>query len=114
MKNNVCPYSYLVKPIGEGENMGYRAIVPKFPNMLIMADNPKELHDITVDIVSNEIKKLKKAGKKIPEADFMGKYNGKILFRTSPEIHEELVLEATAKSISLNKLIEEKISGSHK
>ncbi|MDX9970281.1 MAG: toxin-antitoxin system HicB family antitoxin [Candidatus Gracilibacteria bacterium] len=106
------PYNYLIQPIREGEEIAYRAFVPKFPEMIILAESPTELHEITVSIVEEEIKKRKKAGKTIPEPDLMGKYNGKILFRTSPQNHEKLVIEATARNISLNKLLEEKIIGS--
>lgn len=106
----IFPYNYLIQPMCEGEEIAYRAFVPKFPEMIILADNPLDLHKITVSIVEEEIKKRKKAKKEIPEPDLMGKFNGKILFRTSPQNHEKLVIEATSRNISLNKLLEEKIN----
>lgn len=105
-------YNYLVVDIGNDKEEGYKAVIPKFPHILVMADTVKELHEqveFTLDLV---IENLKKHGKPIPPKDNPSKYKGKVMLRISPELHEKLFYEAQANNSSLNKYIESKLKSS--
>ncbi|MFA6991667.1 MAG: toxin-antitoxin system HicB family antitoxin [Candidatus Gracilibacteria bacterium] len=104
-----CSYSYLVVPIGEDGEEAYEAIIPKFKNLLIMSDSLEELHELVVEMIQEDIARRKKQKQKIPEPDYKGKFNGQILIRTEPAIHEKLYFEAQASNLSLNKYIESKL-----
>ena len=104
-----CPYSYLVVPIGEDGEDAYKAIIPKFKNLHVMADSPEELHELVVELIEEDIVRRKKKKEQIPEPDYKGKFNGQILIRTEPEIHEKLYFEAQASNLSLNKYIENRL-----
>lgn len=109
MKN--CNYSYLIKDISEGKKIAFKAIIPKFPKMLVMADTPKELHEAVVETIELAIKQRKKEGRPIPERDTKSDSNfkGTIIIRTTPQLHERLYYEAQANQLSLNKYIESKL-----
>ena len=105
-----CNYNYLIVPLKDEEGVGYAAIIPKFKNIHIMADTINELHELVADTIEEEIKERKKDGRPIPPPDIKTKFNGKILLRIAPNLHEKLHLEAQANQISLNKYIEKKLS----
>lgn len=104
-----CPYSYLVVPIGEEGEEAYKAIIPKFKNLHIMADSPEELHELVVEMIEEDLVRRRKEKEQIPEPDYKGKFNGQILIRTEPAIHEKLYFEAQASNLSLNKYIENRL-----
>ena len=100
-----CQYSYLVVPIGEDGVEAYKAVIPKFPNMLIMADTIEDLNELVPETIEETIPLLIKEGRPIPPPDKNSNYNGKVLLRLDPNLHEELSHQAQARQISLNKYI---------
>lgn len=99
-------YSYLVVPIGDGKEQAFKAMIPKFNNLLAMADTMEELNELVVEMIDEDIKRRKKDGKPVPTPDYQSSFNGKILVRVSPNMHEELYYQAQANNLSLNKYIE--------
>lgn len=104
-----CEYSYLVVPIGENGEEAYKAIIPKFGNLLIMADNIEELNEAVIEMIEEDIIRRKKEGETIPEPDREANFNGKILLRIPSDLHEELYYQALANNLSLNKYIENRL-----
>ena len=102
-------YKYTIIPIGIDGEEAYKAIIPKFPKMLIMADTPKGLHEMVTDVLEETIKELKKTGEPIPSPDTEPKVSGKILLRVKPQLHAQLLHEAQAHQMSLNKYIASKL-----
>lgn len=99
-------YTYYVVPLGED---AYKAVIPKFDNLLIMADTLEELNDMVDYTIKMDIENRKKDGRPIPIPDNDTKFNGKILLRVKSDLHEKLFHEAKANKISLNKHIERKL-----
>ena len=104
-----CKYSYLIVPIGENGEEAYKAVIPKFSNLLIMADTIKELNESVIEMIEEDIERRKKNGELIPETDREANFNGKILIRIPSNLHEELYYQALAHNLSLNKYIESKL-----
>jgi len=104
-----CEYSYTIIPIGEDSEEAYKVIIPKFSNILIMADTIEEIHELVAEMIEEDIKRRKKSGEAIPVPDYQSSFNGKILVRISPDLHEELYQQAQAHNLSLNKYIETKL-----
>lgn len=59
--------------------------------------------------IESEIQERKDRGKTVPPPDKETEFNGKILVRVSPVLHEKLVLEAKAAGKSVNAYIKEKL-----
>ncbi len=104
-------YNYLVINIGDEKEEGYEAIIPKFPNITIYGDPIDTLHETVLDAIEYEIKERKKDGRPIPPPDTKpsADFKGKIILRTTPELHEKLYREAKINQLSLNKYIEKKL-----
>ncbi len=105
-----CNYNYLVVDISGGEGEAYKAYIPKFKDIHVMADTPEELHEEVIFTLNMAVKKLKKDGRPVPPPDNQTKFSGKVLIRINSELHEKLFLEAQANGKSLNKYIETKLS----
>ena len=111
MKTNIAnKYKYLIVPIGEEGDPAFRAIIPKFSNIHSFADTVKELHEVVVEMITEEIGERKNKKIPIPEPDTQPKdFNGRILLRIDPEMHAELALQAQANEMSLNKYLAQKL-----
>ncbi|MFA4891017.1 MAG: toxin-antitoxin system HicB family antitoxin [Candidatus Gracilibacteria bacterium] len=104
-------YNYLVKRLGTGKDIGFKAIIPKFPNMHVYADTIEELDEMVMLTIEEYMKSCKKYGHKIPEEDYTGekinkKPKGKIPLRINPELHTRVELLAQASELSVNRFIE--------
>lgn len=105
-------YNYYIVHIGKKGEPAYQAIVPKFPGMLILLDPTlDDMHEIVQEAIRCELGQLKKEGRPIPAPDKRSnsKFKGKIILRTTPQLHEKLFLEAQANQMSLNKYIESRL-----
>ena len=106
-------YNYIVIDISEEDEVGYKAVISKFPKLHIVADSPEELHKAVAYGIEEEIKFYKKKGMRIPKPD-AHKYSGQFILRVRPEIHETLVELAKSEGSSLNqylnKIIEDQIT----
>ncbi|MBI4975740.1 hypothetical protein HZC20_03605 [Candidatus Peregrinibacteria bacterium] len=60
---NIKPedYSYYVINIVDETEDAFKAIIPKFPNLHVYGDNPKELNDGVIATIEFELERLKKA-----------------------------------------------------
>lgn len=100
-------YNYSIVFIGEeGEDEGYKAVIPKFPGFLIMSDHAEDLPALVDEEIAHTIKRWKKEGRPIPPPDINRKFSGKFVVRLKPNLHENLAHLAKASNTSLNKYIE--------
>lgn len=105
-------YSYSIITLKDGDEIGYEAVIPKFPNCHVYADTISELDEMVMFTIGVDIEERKERGYKIPEEDYVGsksgkKPKGKIPLRIKPELHDRIKLLAQASNISLNRFIEE-------
>lgn len=112
-------YQFTVVNISEGDEIGFTAVIPKFPKMYICADSVEELVEVIHIFIEEEIERLKKEGSPIPKPDRpVCHCSGRFVLRTKPELHERLIhlayAEATSLNQYLNRLIEKKIGPSAK
>jgi len=105
-KNN---YNYFVQVLQDDKDVGYTAIIPKFPHIHVYADTVKELDEQINLCIEIAVAELKKAKKLIPTPDNQSKFKGKVMLRIPPELHAQLYYEARAHGSSLNKYIESKL-----
>ena len=99
------PYRYTILEITEGEEIGFKAIIPAFPNLYVVANSPSELHEAIKTIVYEEIEYLNSKGKKIPEADNVQKFSGNFTVRIKPELHKRINELAQSANVSTNKYV---------
>jgi len=97
------PYKYTIIEISEGQEVGFKAIIPAFPNLYVLSDSPAELHETVKILVNEEIECLKSKNKKIPKADNAQKFSGTFTIRIKPELHKRISELAQSQNISTNK-----------
>ena len=79
------------------------------PHVTYPVESPDRLSMDSVRILEETIKELKKTGEPIPSPDTEPKVSGKILLRVKPQLHAQLLHEAQAHQMSLNKYIASKL-----
>ena len=99
------PYRYTIVEITEGKETGFKAIIPSFPNIYIVAESPSELHEAIKTMINEEIKYLDSKGKKIPKADNIQEFSGNFTVRIKPELHKRINELAQAGNVSTNKYV---------
>ncbi|MEK7523987.1 MAG: toxin-antitoxin system HicB family antitoxin [Patescibacteria group bacterium] len=112
MKKKPIQYDYYVHSLSEDDTSAYQAIIPAFDNAVVFGDTLDELEEGIRFTIESEIAERKKLKKPIPEPEKKTKFNGKILIRITPLLHEKIVLEAKAKGKSLNGYVEERLKKS--
>lgn len=100
-------YDYYVHSVSEDDTGAYEAIIPAFDNAIVFGDTLEELEQGVRFTIESEIRERRQDGKPVPQPEKKTKFNGKILIRIMPILHEKLALEAKASGKSLNKYIEE-------
>lgn len=109
MKKKPIQYDYYVHSISDDDEQAYQAIIPAFDSAVVFGDTLEELEDGIRFTIDSEIKERKKQKKPVPAPEKNTKFNGKILIRISPFLHEQIAVEAKANGKSVNKYVEEKL-----
>jgi predicted HicB family RNase H-like nuclease len=99
------PYKYTVIDISENNETGFKAVIPSWPHLYIVADTVKDLDNSVKSIIKEEIFKLKKQGKKTPNPDNIVDYKGILTIRVKPALHKRLADLASANEVSVNKYL---------
>lgn len=110
MKKKPIQYDYYVHSISDDNEQAYEAIIPAFDDAVIFGDTLEELEEGIRFTIDSEIAERKKLKKPIPKPEKNTKFNGRILIRISPFLHEQMAVEAKANGKSLNKYIEEQLA----
>lgn len=109
-KNTPIAYDYYVHSISEDNEPAYEAIIPAFDNAIVFGDNLEELEQGVRFTIDSEIAERKRKKKPIPPPENKISFNGKILIRIEPVLHEKVFLEAKAAGKSVNGYIREKLA----
>mgnify|MGYP001619913680 CR=1 FL=1 len=109
-KPHPIQYDYYVHSISNDDEQAYEAIIPAFDNAIVFGDNLTELEEGVRFTIESEIAERKKFKKPIPAPEKKTSFNGKILIRIAPVLHEKVFLEAKAAGKSVNGYIQEKLA----
>ena len=100
-------YKYTVIDLSTDKETGFKAIVPSFPNLYIVADSITQLHDVVQDFIQEEIKYRKSQKKTIPTPDAFQKETGVFTTRVPAYLHSRISELAKSKGLSMNKYVTE-------
>lgn len=108
---NSKQYAYRV--IWSEEDHEFVGLCAEFPS-LSWLDNDQEtaLRGI-VALVKDTVADMEARGEKIPAPLVLQKYSGKFQVRTTPEMHRQLAMQAAEAGVSLNRLINSKLTEHH-
>lgn len=92
------------------EDQEYVATVLEFPSLSWLAAARREAEDGLIDLVEEVLKDMEESGETAPVPFGAQTYSGKFQVRTSHSLHRKLVIEAARDGVSLNALVNSKLS----
>ena len=98
-------YKYTVLDISDWDEIWFKAIIPSFPWIFVLADSVEELNSVVKISINEEIERLKSIWKNIPEEDNIINTSWKFQVRLRPVLHKRLIEISSAKNISMNQFI---------
>ena len=107
-ENKQDQYTYRVTWSEEdGEHVGLCA---EFPGLSWLAKSPETALRGIRRVVADVVADMEAEGEAVPEPLATRKFSGKILVRLPPEVHRDLVREASEEHVSLNRLISARLA----
>ena len=95
---------YTFRVTWSDEDHEYVGLCAEFPSLSWLAPSPDEAFSGIRAAVADVVVDMKEAGEPIPEPLAGRKYSGKFMVRVPPDLHRNLVLQATEAGVSLNRL----------
>ena len=101
-------YTYRVSwSDGDGEYVGLCA---EFPSLSWLAETQEEAFLGIRDVVGEVVSDMQVNGEPIPEPLATRRYSGHIMVRVPPEVHQGLAIQAAESNVSLNRLINARLT----
>ncbi len=101
-------YSYRV--VWSKMDQRFKGLCTEFSSLSRLADSPVSALQGIIEAVEETMLEMEHKGEKIPQPISLNTYSGKFVFRTTPEIHRQLVIDASEVGVSLNRYLNSMIS----
>ncbi|MGE2733830.1 type II toxin-antitoxin system HicB family antitoxin [Mycolicibacterium vaccae] len=95
------------------EDNEYVGLVAEFPSLSWLAATPAEAVAGVAQLVDDILIDMKETGETPPTPLTERRYSGNISFRTSPDQHRRLTIEAAEQGVSVNQWMVQKLSAFH-
>jgi predicted HicB family RNase H-like nuclease len=92
------------------EDGEYAGLCAEFPSLSWLAATPEEAFQGIRDVVEDVVSDMRDNGEAIPEPLATRRFSGKFGVRIPPEVHRSLALEAAEANISINRLVNAKLT----
>jgi len=102
-------YKYSVAWSAEDDE--FVATVAEFPSLSWLAEPQQAALTGIRDLVQNTVADLYKSGEEVPLPFALREYSGNIRLRVSPQKHRALSIKASERTVSLNRYLNELLSG---
>jgi len=89
----------------------YRAICLEFPGLHAIALTPHEAIEGVQKLVTEILAEYADGNMDPPKSLTDHRYSGQFMVRTSPELHERLMVEAAEQGVSMNQWVAYKLAG---
>jgi len=104
----VNSYSYRV--IFSREDNAWVGLCSEFPSLSHVSYDQLEALSGINSLVDSVVTDMLESGETIPEPISSKSYSGKISTRITPELHRDLAIEAAEFGVSINKIVNQKLS----
>jgi len=91
----------------------YIGLCVEFPSLSWLDKTQEDALKGIRKVVTDVVEDMQAHGEKVPEPIACKHYSGKFMVRVLPEVHRNLVIEAEEAGVSLNRLINSKLSHYH-
>lgn len=100
---NVQHYTYRV--FWSENDQEYVGVCAEFPSLSWLDENQADAFSGIIQLVRDVVDDMEKNNERIPVPLYNKKYSGNISFRTTSNIHRDLVIAAAENGVSLNRHI---------
>jgi predicted HicB family RNase H-like nuclease len=101
---------YTYRVIWSEEDAQCVGLCAEFPSLSFLASGPEKALRGIRKVVADVIEDMQANDEPVPEPISSRRYSGKLIVRIPPEVHRKLAREAAEADISLNRLINAKLS----
>jgi predicted HicB family RNase H-like nuclease len=101
---------YTYRLIWSEDDNQFVGLCAEFPSLSYLASTHEKTIRGILKVVVNVVKDMADNDEPIPEPLNSRRYSGKFQVRVPPEVHRQLALEAAEEDISLNRLVNAKLS----
>ena len=104
---------YAYRVIWSEEDHEFVGLCAEFPSISWLDNDQETALRGIVALVKDTVADMEASGEKIPAPLALQKYSGKFQVRTTPEMHRQLAMQAAEAGVSLNRLINSKLTEHH-
>ena len=101
---------YTYRVLWSNEDKEYVGLCAEFPSLSWLAETQEEAFLGIRGVVGEVVSDMQLNGEPIPEPTVTKRYSGHIMVRVPPEVHKTLAVEAAESNISLNRLVNAKLT----
>lgn len=102
---------YTYRVVWSEEDNEFVGTVAEFPSLSWLEEDQADALSGITNLVSEILEDMEKSGETPPLPLSERNFSGKFMVRTSPTVHRRLAVEAHEQGVSLNMLINQKLSG---
>ncbi|MFC4127306.1 type II toxin-antitoxin system HicB family antitoxin [Nocardia rhizosphaerae] len=110
LSNLPDPTHYAYRVLWSAPDEEFVALCAEFPSMSWLAPTQEQAIEGLREMVAETVKDMAVNGEQVPAPLSEQSYSGRFLVRTSSELHARLVREAKELKVSLNQLINQRLS----
>lgn len=110
MKTNPKIKHYTYRITWSEEDAEYVGLCAEFPSLSYLASTIQKALQGILKVVAEVIADMEANNESIPEPLSDKQYSGKVLVRMPPQVHRTLTIEAAEEHVSLNRLINARLS----
>jgi predicted HicB family RNase H-like nuclease len=104
---------YAYRVIWSEEDQEFVGLCAEFPSLSWLEKNQEAALRGIVALVKETVADMEADGEKIPVPLALQKFSGKFQVRVTPEMHRQLAMQAAEAGVSLNRLINSRLSEHH-
>ncbi len=104
---------YTYRVIWSEEDREFVGLCAEFPSLSWLEESQEDALRGIVQLVKDTVADMEQTGEHVPQPLSLQKFSGKFQVRTTPETHRRLAMQAAEAGVSLNRLINSKLTEHH-
>ena len=101
---------YTYRITWSAEDQEFVGLCAELPSLSWLAPTQAEAFDGIRRVVAEVVADLNANGEPVPDPIATRSYSGRIMLRVPPEVHRDLVIQAAEEGVSINRLLNARIS----
>ena len=104
---------YTYRVVWSDEDQEFVGLCAEFPSLSWLAADPASAFHGIRKVVADMVADMQESRETVPEPLATRRYSGRFQVRIPPETHRELAIAAAEQGVSLNRLVNSRLLGTH-